>query len=188
MMHLFNQYKTKLQLCAFSFLIKEFFRDYGQVHINSISRSLGLLYGASFPIAAKACRVQQNKKKKKRSHNHKAILILIQRPKSSAAVLKLAQCAHLAYCLRTKYYDGFINTPYYFRNNEFLVKQFCGYTIGYISVKTDIYDQHRRPSAGWPTIQMLRATFLSVLQQRAISYTRNNDRITKPHIDTHTLA
>ena len=48
------QYKTKLQLCAVSFLIKEVFRDYGQVHINSIGRSLGLLYGASFPIAAKA--------------------------------------------------------------------------------------------------------------------------------------
>ena len=156
--------------------------------ILTLSRSLGLLYGASIPTAAKTCRVQQNKKGKKRSHSHKAILILIQRPKSSTAVLKFAQCAHLAYCLLTKYYDGFINTPYYFRNNEFLVKQFCGHTIGYISVKTDIYDQHRRPSAGWPTIQMLRATFLSVLQHRAISYTTNNDRITKPHIDTHTLA
>ena len=30
---------------------------------------------------------------------------------------------------------------------------------------------------GWPTSQMLRATFLSVFQQKAISYTRNNDHI-----------
>ena len=67
MMHLFNQYKTKLQLRAVSFLIKEFFRDYGQVHINSIGRSLGLLYGASIPIVAKACRVQQHKNRKKKA-------------------------------------------------------------------------------------------------------------------------
>ena len=34
MMHLFNQYKTKLQLCAVSFLIKEVFRDYGQAEVG----------------------------------------------------------------------------------------------------------------------------------------------------------
>ena len=43
---------------------------------------------------------------------------------------------------------------------------------------------------GWPTSQMLRDTFLSVFQQRAISYMSANDRsnITIPLIDTHTSA
>ena len=37
-----------------------------------------------------------------------------------------------------------------------------------------------RMEQGWPTSQMLRATFLSVFWRRAISYTRDNDRITIP--------
>ena len=38
----------------------------------------------------------------------------------------------------------------------------------------------------WPTSEMLRATFLSVFQQRAIPYTTDNDRINRivPLIDT----
>ena len=43
---------------------------------------------------------------------------------------------------------------------------------------------------GWPTSQMLGATFFSVFQQRAISYTTDNDviKLTIPLIDTHVFA
>ena len=43
---------------------------------------------------------------------------------------------------------------------------------------------------GCPTSQMLRVTFLSVFQQRAISYTTDNDRINRtiPLYDTHVFA
>ena len=57
----------------------------------------------------------------------------------------------------------------------------------YTQTCNKLRSRHNAIDQGWPTSQMLRVTFLSVFQRRALSYTRDNDHITILLIDTHTF-